>query len=550
MTVATHDGVSRGPSPVEIVPLGGLGEVGKNCMAITSGRRAIVVDCGVTFAHPELGVEKVYPSLEVLHHYDIEAVFLTHGHEDHIGAIPYLLQQFDVPVYGPRYAIELLKRREREFEVLKRAHLYSIEARDAQKTHSFAVEPISVSHSIPDAFALSIVAGTGHHIVHSGDFKIDASACSDFDLDRFQSLGREGIDLLLSDSTNALEAGASRSEAEVEDALASQINDARGAVFVTVFASNLRRLRALGEIAQRTRRHIFLIGKSMETHTRLGELLGHLHWPSGLALSPARAIEFPRERCLFLVTGSQAEPGSGLTRIAAGQHPDVKVYEGDTVIFSSRVIPGHERAVTALEDTLARLGAQVRTPHDAPAIHATGHAPRDEQRAMLEAVRPRAFVPIHGTYRMLSEHAALARQCGANALVIENGTKAQLSHGGLERGDIVQFGEVRLTSSGTSMVAEDLNERVQMALLGHVVVVVQMVPLPGVTVRVRGLSSLETRNLERLCFEIVLKQMPPEATSTAIRTLLRAQLPRSARGMRIEPEIVILAPPAGHPSGH
>jgi ribonuclease J len=520
---------------IEILPLGGLGEVGKNCMAIVCGQRAIVVDCGITFAHAELGVERVSPLLDALEPYNIEGIFLTHGHEDHIGALPYILERFDVPVYGPRYAIELLRRRASEFEVLNSARLQPVRAGEHIRTATFDVEPISVAHSIADAFALAIDT-QGTRIVHSGDFKIDGPA---FDLQRFEALGREGVDLLMADSTNAMEPGSSTSESAVAEALGRVLEDAQMSVFVALFASNGVRLKALVATAKRLRRTVFLVGRSMQNHARLCADLGILSLHGAQPL--ARAEEFPRAQRLYVVTGSQAEPDSALWKIARGDHPDVRIDRGDTVVFSSRIIPGHELAVATLEDELARLGAHVVTPRQEVDIHASGHAKQEELSTLLNAVAPRGFVPIHGSYRMLLAHATLAEAHGANALVVENGTAVTLSTEGLAHGKTFAVGNVH-RGPGTLVSGQDLHERRQLALLGHVVVVIAKCP-PAVSIRVRGLSMVDTSALERACLAEVVRQETlnddAETLIARVRSILRVRLPRGPRGHRIEPEIVV-----------
>jgi ribonuclease J len=520
---------------IEILPLGGLGEVGKNCMAIASGQRAIVVDCGMTFQHADLGVERITPSFDALEHYHLEGIFLTHGHEDHIGALPHLLERFDVPVYGPHYAIELLRRRAHEFEVLNSARLQAVRAGERIQTSTFEVEPISVAHSIVDAFALAIETERTR-VVHSGDFKIDGPA---FDLQRFEALGRDNVDLLLSDSTNALESGSSRSEREVAESLEGALAEAEHSVFVSLFASNGVRLKALVAAATRLGRTVFLVGRSMQNHARLCADLGILSLHSAQPLS--RAEEFPRARRLYLVTGSQAEPDSALAKIARGDHPEVRIERGDTVVFSSRVIPGHELAVANLEDELARLGARLVTPREAPGIHASGHAKQDELSTLIDAVAPRGFLPIHGNYRMLLAHAALAEAHGAKALVVENGTAANVETGGLlVAGKRFTVGNIYRTPT-TQLNAHDLHERRQLAMLGHASVLVTLCPA-SVTIRLRGLSAVETAVLERTCLAEVLRaeaQPSQESLIARLRSILRAQLPRGQRGYRIEPEIVV-----------
>jgi ribonuclease J len=542
---------------IRILPLGGLGEVGKNCMAVVVGKRALIVDCGVTFQHPELGVERVHPSFEALHDYTVEGVVLTHGHEDHIGAVPYLLEQWDVPVFGPRYALELLQRRASEFEILKSARMSMFSPGASVRVGSFEVEPVAVAHSIPDACALSIMTEAGR-VLHSGDFKIDESETAQgtapvdaiFDRARFEQLGREGVELLLSDSTNALLPGTTVSEAALEPGLLAIFAEAgrdKTALFISLFASNVARLRTLGELALHYKRRIILVGRSMQSHARLGLDLNLLKWPSGLAVGQERAKEIPREQCLFLATGSQAEPEGALRRLADGSNPYVRLLRGDTVVFSSRIIPGHERAVSKLEDDLARLGARVITPASAGGalpIHASGHAMQEEQKALLELTRPRNFIPIHGTYRMLEAHAALASQAGAMSLVIENGASAGLDARGVFLSDAFQAGNVYRGPSSV-IQSDTLTERKSLAMHGSACVILRRMPGGAVQVELalRGvaIAKREQDFLKAECVRAIREaEAKGDTVEAAVRSLLRRRLPPGPRGHRIEPQVLIL----------
>jgi ribonuclease J len=543
---------------IRVLPLGGLGEVGKNCMALVLGKRALIVDCGVTFQHPELGVERVHPNFEALHDYTVEGVVLTHGHEDHIGAVPYLLEQWDVPVFGPRYALELLQRRASEFEVLKSARMSMFSPGTSVRVGSFDVEPVSVAHSIPDACALSIMTEAGR-VLHSGDFKIDESETAPgkapidalFDRARFEQLGREGVELLLSDSTNALLPGTTVSEAALEpglEAIFAEAGRQKTALIVSLFASNVARLQTIGELALQHRRRIVLLGRSMQSHARLGLDLGLLKWPSGLAVGQERAKEIPREQCLFLATGSQAEPEGALRRLADGSNPYVRLLRGDTVVFSSRVIPGNERAISKLEDDLARLGARVITPsaraRAAMPIHASGHAMQEEQKALIELTKPRNFIPIHGTYRMLEAHAALANQAGAMTLVIENGASAGLDARGLFLSDAFQSGNV-YRGPGAEIENETLTERKSLAMHGSACAIIRKMPGGALQVELvlRGvaIAKREQDFLKAECARAIREaELKGDTLETAVRSLLRRRLPPGPRGHRIEPQVLVL----------
>lgn len=457
---------------LRILPLGGLGEIGKNCMVLEAGGEAIIVDCGVTFGGREFGVDVTHPAFDWLHSYKgkLRGVVLTHGHEDHIGAVPYLLREIDVPVYGPPYAMSLLDTRADDHPVLRHARLQRVEPGAPIKLGDFRVTPIRVTHSIADATALAIDTPEGL-VVHTGDFKIDDGGFGQqqFDMEGFKALGKRGVELLMSDSTNVERSGQSTREVDVHLTLEDDITRAKGAVFVGFFSSNTARLDALGRIADRTGRKLVLLGRGMQNHAKVARSHGFLSWSESRLWPADRVAEVPREKLLIVCTGTQAEPGGALGRLAAGTHKDLDVRDGDTVIFSSRVIPGHEPEVDAMTDGLIRRGARVLTPATHEGRHASGHATRSEQAQMLELCAPRCFLPLHGRLRHLSLHAELARQWGAEACVIENGTEARLSAEGLAVGESFSSGVVR-TWDKRAVSAETLSTRRSLGFGGVVVV--------------------------------------------------------------------------------
>ncbi len=460
---------------VRVFPLGGLGEVGMNCLALEQRGEILLVDCGVTFDSRGLGVDVVHPDFTALDEYRdrIAGIVVTHGHEDHIGAIPYLLRRFDVPVWGPKYALGLLKERAREHEVLDSARLVETTPRERYAVGSFVVEPIRVTHSIADATALAIETDAGM-VVHTGDFKIDESPTDGetFDVARFTSLGDDGVSLLFSDSTNIDAAGSSGSEASVGAVLEAIVRGARGVVAVALFASNIHRLRLLGEIAKRTNRRIVPLGRSIQTHARVARSTGYLDWPSDLVWPAERARELPRERILALATGSQAEPRGALARLARGDLPALSLGEGDTVILSSRVIPGNERDVMAVMGNLLRRGVELRSWYSDRGVHVSGHAHRVDQTRMIEMVRPRSFVPVHGTLHHLTRHGALARESGVrDVCVLENGDVATLGAGGIVKSGSVPSGRAHIWD-GREVEESVLHERTQLAAEGVALVVV------------------------------------------------------------------------------
>ena len=455
---------------VRIVPLGGLGEVGMNCLAIEQGGEVILIDCGVTFDDRGLGVDVIHPLFDALEAYRgrIRGIFLTHGHEDHLGAVAHFLKRFDVPVWGPPYSLQLLHERAHEHEILKYAQLVTVRPGETHKVGPFTIEPIRVTHSTADATALAIQTAAGM-VIHTGDFKFDETPPDGelFDVERLRTLGDQGVRLLMSDSTNIDVPGPSGSEEGVRSALHRLIAEAPGRVVVGLFASNVHRLRILGEIAQATGRSIVPLGRSVTTHARVAERTGYLHWPSGLTVSPEQAAHMPANRVLGIATGTQAEANAALGRLSRGEHP-LSLEVGDHVVLSSRVIPGHEPEVGALESTFLRRGIKVTNRAIDPGVHVSGHASRQEQRRMIELVRPRSFIPLHGTRHHLVRHAELAASLGiADPLVLENGDVGVLDATALRREGRWTTGRVHL-GFGKPVSGDTLKERSTLAAEGIV----------------------------------------------------------------------------------
>lgn len=433
-----------------------------NCMAIEQRGEVLLVDCGVTFDDRNLGVDVVHPDFASLDTFGfrVVGVVVTHGHEDHIGALPYLLRKFDVPVWAPPYALGLIRERLSEHEVLEYARLHETRPRVSFDVGSFRVEPIRVTHSIADATALAIATDVGT-IVHTGDFKFDEAPPDSelFDTARFAELGDQGVALLLSDSTNIDADGPTGNEVEVGDVLERLIESAEAAVVVAMFASNVHRLRLLGDIARRTGRKIVLLGRGVDTHTRVARSTGYLPWPDELVWPSRRANELPRSKILAIATGSQGEANAALAKLARGEHPALNVGAGDRILLSARAIPGNEPGVFAILDMLLRRGCDVRTRLSDRGIHVSGHAHRPEQRRMLELVRPRCFIPVHGTLHHLTRHAELARETGVEHVsILENGCIASLSESGVTIDSRVQSGRVHVFA-GRPIPASVLRER-------------------------------------------------------------------------------------------
>ncbi len=460
-------------SSLRIVPLGGLGEIGMNCMAIEADDDIVVVDCGIMFPDRDFGVDVIHPDFSWL--FDradrVRGVVLTHGHEDHIGALPYLLRELELPVYGPPYALALA--RERLAELRVDGDLRDTTPRAAFELGHIEIEPIRVTHSIADATALVIRTAHGT-LVHSGDFKIDPTPSDgeQFDVARFEEVGREGVRLLLSDSTNADVPGTSGSEQGVADALDKIVREAPGRVVIAQFASNVHRLRAVLRAAERAGRKVCLLGRSVQNHMRIATQRGYLPDTAGRLIGADAARGQPRKSLLCIVGGTQGEAAAALPRLAAGTHGDLELEAGDTVVLSARTIPGNEQTVNSMIDDLERRGVIVRFRGTDSDVHVSGHACQDEQRRLIELCAPRGFVPIHGAYHHLSRHAELARAVGvSDTLVVENGAVVDVGAGPLEVTDTAPQGRVHV-DAGEEIPSEVLRDRHLLAELGMAVVVV------------------------------------------------------------------------------
>ena len=456
------------PEPVRIIPLGGLGEVGKNMTAFEYGGRMILIDAGLSFPRSELlGIDLVLPDFSyVAEHADVlDAVILTHGHEDHIGALPYLFREIgtQAEVWGTRLTLGLVKSKLDEHGLLVHTELVEIEP-EAGRTRvgPFDAEFVRVTHSVPDAVA--VVLHTEHGaIVHTGDFKLDDTPIDGrtTDLDRLRELGDAGVALLLADSTNAERPGRTPSERTVGSALRDIVRQAQGRVIVTSFASHIHRIQQVIDAAAACGRIVSVVGRSMNRNLNIARNLGYATAPDDLLVKPRRLDEFMPHETLILCTGSQGEPRSALTRIAFGDHPAIQISTSDTVVVSARAIPGNEVKVHETVNRLCRLGATVLT-EDTTYVNASGHAAADDLSTMLETVRPRAFMPIHGEYRMQQAHARLAEAAGVPAHAVriaENGTVLELDGDGLSVVGQVEAGTTLVdgmnVGSGREVVLRD-----------------------------------------------------------------------------------------------
>ncbi|HEY1851390.1 MAG TPA: ribonuclease J [Candidatus Binataceae bacterium] len=463
-------------TPVKIVALGGLGEIGLNLMVVECDQSAIIIDAGVMFAEErELGVGLLLPNLAYLeeNRLKLEGIVLTHAHEDHIGALSYLLRRCFAPVYGTEVTLAFARRGLAE-DGLAGADLRRLHPGAEVELGPFRVEAVRVTHSTPDSVALAIRTPAGL-IVHSGDFKIDPTPVDGqlFDTERFAQLGEEGVALLLSDSTNVERPGRSGSESSMRPVLQDLIKRTRGRFFLSSFSSHLHRIRQLAEVAHEAGRYVVPLGRRMAESVRLGMGTGQLDLPPGTFIDRGEADFLEGKKLVFLASGSQGEPLSALSKLAADTHPQVHVERNDVVVLSSRFIPGNERTIHTLVNNLFKRGAEVFYDGIAP-VHVSGHASRDELIELIKLVRPTHFVPIHGEYRHLKHHHALAIEAGvpqANCFLLEDGDSVVMENGELRRGRTVTAG--RIVADGEGLGDPGLlRERRALAHDGTVVAIV------------------------------------------------------------------------------
>ena len=465
--------LSNHGATLRVVPLGGLGEIGMNLMIYEYGDEAIVVDCGMMFPDAAtLGVDVIVPDMTYI--YDrpdrFKGVFLTHGHEDHIGAIPFLVERVPLPIYGMPLTLGFVRDKLEEFGI-DDIELRGIMPRDVVELGSFRIEAIRVTHSIVDAlgYAITTPAGT---IIHTGDFKIDHTPidAKPTDIARFAHYGEEGVLVLVSDSTNALVPGHCPSEKTVSAGLDRVFANATGRILVTTFASHIHRVQQVIDLARKHRRKVFLVGRSLVDNAETAERLGYLKFPREVRAS---APDLDPEELVILTTGTQGEPSSALSRMAIGEHKQISIEKGDIVVISARTIPGNERAVSHLIDNLYRRGADV-VSHEHPDTHVSGHACQEELKLMVRMTRPKFFIPMHGTLRHLIHHARLAQEAGVpHGVVITNGQVAQIERENLRvLEDRVPQGKVFVDSEAEEVPEVVVRDRQHLAEDGFVIVVV------------------------------------------------------------------------------
>jgi ribonuclease J len=437
------------PGTLRVLALGGLGEIGKNMTVVEYGGRIVVVDTGLMFPAPDqLGIDLVLPDFAYLRERasDIDAIVLTHGHEDHVGALPFVLRELrhSPPIYGGPLTAAMARSKLDEHR-LKDVAVTDVLATQTFEAGPFSVEMVKMAHSIPDSFAVALTCELGTILV-TGDYKFDQTPVDGVpaDVSRLAELGREGLLLLCGDSTNADRPGMSPSESSVGPRLQDVFSRCEGRIVVTCFASNIHRVQQVVDAAAVLDRRVSLVGRSMRKNVNIGRMLGHIDVPEGMLVGPKEIEDFPDSKLVVISTGSQGEPLSALRRMAHADHPQVELHSGDTVIFSATPIPGNERAVNETIDRIYRLGADVITPRDV-AVHASGHAYAEELKLMLNLTKPRYVLPIHGDHRRLRLHSELAEAVGVPPKSIfrgENGLPLEIDSTGARFGEREQAGMI------------------------------------------------------------------------------------------------------------
>ena len=465
---------------LKIIPIGGLGEIGLNMMAVEYGPDLLIVDAGLMFPNDYMpGIDLVIPDFTYIRENKekLKALILTHGHEDHIGAIPFFLKEFPLPVFGTSFTLGLLRAKLREHHLPEKAELHEIKAGDITRLGPFNIEYISVNHSIVDGVGLAIDTPEGI-LLHSGDFRIDPTPVdSQFtDLIRFAHFGEKGVLAFFSDSTNAEKEGYTLSEKDVRKTLDDLFQTCRGRLVVASFASNITRIQQVISLAEKFGRKVVFNGKSMITNVGIAKEQGFIHIPEDSEISERQIKQFPDQEILIITTGSQGEPMSALTRMARGQHKGIEIKNGDTIILSSRFIPGNEKAITSVINSLYRLGADV-VYEKVSDIHTSGHARREELKLMLSLVKPRYFVPIHGEYRHLVKHAQIASEMGMSddrILIAEDGNVICFENLEMHLGESVATGRILVDGKGVGDIGEKVL-RDRRKLGGHGMVLILLI---------------------------------------------------------------------------
>lgn len=466
---------------IKIIPLGGLGEIGKNMTAFECGSDIIVVDCGLGFPDEQMyGIDIVIPDIAYLkaNASRIKGIILTHGHEDHIGAIPYVMKALDVPIYATPLTAALVELKLEEHDLLYNTQIFTKKAGDSFRLGCFTIEFINVNHSIADAVALSIKTPLGT-IIHTGDFKIDITPIQGkmIDLPRLGQLGNEGVLALLSDSTNVEKPAYSVSEMKVGETFDRLFKNCDQRIIVTTFASNVYRLQQIIDVAAKYKRKVGITGRSMENILRVATVLGYLSVPEGVLMDIAQLNKMPKNKVVIISTGSQGEAMSALYRMAFSEHRQINIEPGDRVIVSASAIPGNENMISKVIDELFHKGAEVIYDRNTD-LHVSGHASQEEQKMMLALVKPKYFIPVHGEYRMLVKHAELGKLMGVppkNVVIAENGKVIEITKKSIKLNGSVQSGAVMVDGTGVGDVGSVvMRDRHRLAEDGMVVVVVTL----------------------------------------------------------------------------
>jgi ribonuclease J len=499
--------LSKVAGALEIIPLGGIGEFGMNCMAVRYEDEMLILDVGMGFPEESVyGVDVCIPDFDFLEEYRdfITAIVLTHGHEDHLGALPYLLKKFNVPVYCSHFTAGLAESKLEEHELLGDVLLHRVEPRDVVDIGIFSVEFIRVSHSLVDCFSLAIKTPVGT-IIHTGDYKVDETPVigEPIDLRSFRRYGQEGVLALLSDSTNATVPGRTPSERAVIPAFEEIFSEAPGRIVVTAFSSSIHRLQIVMDVAQQFGRKVCVLGRSMQKNVEVAERLGYLDIPDGLLLSLNQIRQMGDDEIVLLVTGSQGESRAALSQMAVQSYKGLAIEEGDTVVLSARIIPGNERLISRMIGFLYKRGANI-IEEKRRLVHVSGHASQEDIRIMTEATKPKFVVPIHGEYRMLFRHKEFIKNHlnypEENIILVENGDVLELDG---ERAAVINKREIRrkfIDDTGFEEInSETVRERKQLAYEGTITLVVAIDGASGELkakpeIVMRGVRGLESAN--------------------------------------------------------
>ena len=466
---------------LKIIPLGGLGEIGKNLTVYEYGQDILVVDCGLGFPDEELyGIDAVIPDITYLKQNKdrIRGIVITHGHEDHIGALPYVMRELDVPIYATSLTAGIIELKLEEFDLLYNTQIFTKKAGDRFKLGCFEVEMIHVNHSIADSVALAIKTPIGT-VIHTGDFKIDVTPIQGemIDLARLGQLGKQGVLALLSDSTNVERPGHTDSERKVAEKFDEFFKGCEKRIIVTTFASNVQRIQQIVNVAAKYKRKVAVTGRSMENMIKVARELGYMDIPEGVLVELNQIKGQPKDRTVIISTGSQGESMSALYRMAFSEHKQINIDAGDRIIISASAIPGNETTVSKVIDELFHKGAEVIYDRHTD-LHVSGHASQEDQKMMLALTKPKFFIPVHGEYRMLCKHAELGRIMGVepnNIVIAENGSVIELSRKSIKSVDIVPAGRVFVDGSGVGDVGSIvLRDRKHLAQDGMIVVVLAL----------------------------------------------------------------------------